>query len=140
METDLQKVQRQVVRHPIEFAISDGSIPVEQRDPLFVLIKSNSVFLRQRFVNPIALFAVAFGKFWRKWNDPFQHEFPSLSPNFSAQPTSARCRPSSPQRTPPFVAPASRRRFLRSPHISKTPAGRRRHNPSLSRCGKTSVD
>ena len=78
MEADFQKVQRQVVRHPIEFAIGNGAIPVEQRDSLFIFIESNSVFLRQGFIYPIAFFAVAFGKFWRKWNDAFQHEFPSL--------------------------------------------------------------
>ena len=74
MEADFQQIQRQVVRHAIEFAVGDGAIPVEQRDSLFIFVESNSVFLRQSFIYPIALFAVAFGKFWRKWNDPIQHE------------------------------------------------------------------
>jgi hypothetical protein len=85
METGFQQVQRQIVRHPIEFAVGDGAVPVEQRNSLFMFVKSNSVFLRQGFIYPIALVAVAPGIFRRKWNDPFQHELPSLRPNVSAQ-------------------------------------------------------
>ena len=74
MEADSPQVPRQVVRHAIEFAVGNGAVPVEQRDSLFIFIESDSVFLRQSFIYPIALFAVAFGKFRRKWNDPIQHE------------------------------------------------------------------
>src|SRR6202051_2115714 len=98
MEADFQQVQRQVVRHPIEFAVGDGTIPVEQRDSLFIFIKSNSVFLRQRFIYPITLVAITPGKFRRKWNDPFQHELPSVRPYFLAQSRSVQRKLSSQQR------------------------------------------
>src|ERR1700722_14140185 len=85
LEADFQKVQRQVVRHAIEFAVGDGTIAIEQSDSSFIFVKSDSVFLRQRLVDPIALVAIALCEFRRKWYYAFQHELPSVSLCFKKQ-------------------------------------------------------
>src|SRR5215472_14788851 len=76
-KSDLQEIERQVGGQAVEFGIGDRAVAVDQRNSVRVPVKNNSVFLRERLVDPIALLAVALGKLRRKWNDALQHDFPS---------------------------------------------------------------
>ena len=68
LEPELEEIERQVVRELVDLPVSELPFAVDERDAVRILLEDGGEFLRERLVLPIALGAIARGKFGREGN------------------------------------------------------------------------